>query len=274
MVNRKTCYLVIFTFVSLLLLLGCEDQPRVQRGAPSEVSSISPATPGLPEEPGESRAKPSTPRPAPTPAPAKTPTFAVTPLAVLSAYTPVPTMTAVPRPTATPVNSEQAEIRRKENIERCKHWALQLLQPVVYSRFEKLDPYDMTDLERVLWGGVLLGQNQFQSIPYPFEPFGEEWGNHKEWCQDYWSEALSAENAHKRNHEVFRVQCIARLAPRAIQFADNAERACDGGWCESVSPVVISQAARLMNWMDMEWRALMALDKKPHELVAEAWDYD
>ena len=70
---------------------------------------------------------------------------------------------------------------------RCKHWALRNLKPVEYSRFEKLDPYDMTDLERVPWGSVIVEQDRVNHIDFYYSN-STDYGvfrfrrNHIEWC--------------------------------------------------------------------------------------------
>ena len=155
--------LVIIMLVLLVgLAVGCEQLAQVQDEEVTAVQAtpMPPATPGQPKEAGESGARPSTPSPAATPEPADTPTSATTPLAVLPSYTPEPTATAAPRPTAMPTDGPSAKEQREEFITRCKHWALRNLEPIEYSRFEELDPYNMSDLERVLWGSVIVGRDQ------------------------------------------------------------------------------------------------------------------
>ena len=147
--------LVMIMLVLLVgLAVGCEQLAQVQDEDVTalQATPMSPATPGQPKEAGESGARPSTPSPAATPQPADTPMSVTTPIAVLPSYTPEPTATVAPRPTAMPTDGPSAKEQREEFIARCKHWALRNLEPIEYSRFEELDPYNMSDLERVLWG--------------------------------------------------------------------------------------------------------------------------
>ena len=46
-----------------------------------------------------------------------------------------------------------------EHRRRCRFWALNHLQPVVYSEFAKLNPEAMDDLDRILWRSILHGNN-------------------------------------------------------------------------------------------------------------------
>ena len=258
---------------------GCEQVELFQESGSNEpaASPRPPATPGLPRGPEGSSDRPSTPRPADTPSPANTPLTVMTPLAVLPSYTPEPTATAVPRPTATPVSGQSAQAQREEYIVRCKHWALRSLKPIEYSRFEELDPYNMTDLERVLWGSVIVGQDRVSHIGSYYSD-DTDYGvfryrsDHVEWCQDYWSEPLDVENMDNRNFEALGLGCFVNLVWLGVQTEGYAEQAFRDYVDDDMSPVVVNQAVRLLNWMDIRGEALIAAEEKPHDLVARVWE--
>ena len=271
----------IFFLAILLVLvtlpLACEELAQVQdEEAPTE-TPMPPATPEQPTEAGESGARPSTPRPAATPEPANTPMPAGTPLAVLPSYTPEPTATAAPRPTAIPTDSPSAKEEREEYVARCKHWALRNLKPIEYSRFEELDPYSMTDLERVLWGSVIVGRDQvtdtgaYYSGNADYGDFRFQ-SNHVEWCQDYWSEPLSPENASKRNHTAWQISCQADLPGDAWELEERVEFAFDEYESEGMSAVIVNQYARILNWVDIDGGTLLTIDPQPREIVRLVWD--
>ena len=254
--------------VALVLLvglaLGCE-QLQESEGV-ADATLTPPSAPEKPKGAVESGEKPSTPKPAATPAPASTPLSVMTPLAVLPSYTPEPTATTSPRPTSTPVSSEGAKAQRAEYITRCKHWALRNLKPIEYSRFEELDPYNMTDLERVLWAGVLVGQDSVTTAERYFQNDGDYGSGKIEWCQDYWSEPLSERNAEKRNTESDRIFCTLTLVRQAQEFEGYAKQAFPS-YGDSMASVVVNQPMRILNWMDIDGMALLNMEERPSELV-------
>ena len=275
-VGIKT-FMMVMAVVMTSLFLACDELAQVQDESPPAATPMLPATPEQPREAEDSDTRPSTPRPAPTPAPANTPLSVMTPLAVLPSYTPEPTATAAPRPTAAPIDSPIAKEKRQEYIARCKHWALRNLQPIEYSRFEELDPYNMTDLERVLWGSVIVGQDQV-SVTGAYYSDNDEYGdlrfqgNHVEWCQDYWSEPLSAENASKRNHPAWHTACMASLPGDARELEERVEYAFEQYESEGMSAVIVNQYARILNWVDIDGETLLKVEPKPREIVQMVWE--
>lgn len=273
----KTFLMVVVAMTSLLL--ACNELAQVQDESSPAATRMPPATPEQPREAEESNAMPSTPRPAPTPAPANTPVSMMTPLAVLPSYTPEPTATVVPRSTAVPIDSPNAKEQREENIARCKHWALRNLQPIEYSRFEVLDPHNMTDLERILWGSVIVGQDQVFGTGAYYSS-NDDYGdfrfqsNHVEWCQDYWSEPLSAENAGKRNHPAWHTACLANLPDHARRIEDELKYSFEHYESEGMSAVIVNQYARILNLMDIDGETLLKVEPKPRDIVRIVWDRD
>ena len=264
--------------ILMMLLVLCLLSACTEGGSDGEPPDLpqEPATPQSPvRETSEGRA---TPKSAATAQPANTPVSVSTPLAVLLSYTPEPTSTAVPRPTATPVNSESVKEQRAEYITRCKHWALSNMEPIEYSRFERLDPYNMSDLERVLWGGVLLrfahGQDKGKATSaglYYRNRNNEYISGFIYWCQDYWSEPLGAGNASKRNSESDRIFCTLGMVEQA-RGREERTRQAFRSYGDSMAPVVVNQPIRILNWMDIDGLTLLNMEETPLELVGRAWD--
>ena len=261
----------------IILLLACDDLAQVQDESGPAATPMSPATPEQPRVDEEASARPSTPRPAPTPAPANTPISAMTPFAVLPSYTPQPTSAPSPRPTAVPIDSPPAKEQREENIARCKHWALRNLKPIEYSRFEELDPYNMTDLERFLWGSVIVGREQVSNTGAYYSS-NHDYGDFRfqndqvEWCKDYWSEPLSKENANKRNHPDWQTWCMVQLPGDARTFERRVKNAFEQYESEGMSPVIVNQYARILNWMDIDGDTLLKVEPKPRKIIQVVWD--
>ena len=265
---RMRTLILIMGALLIILLLACDDLAQVQD---ESVPAATPMTPATPEQPEASGANPTTPRPAPTPAQASNPLSVMTPLAVLPSYTPEPVPTSSPTPAATAVTSEAAQEKRSEYLVRCKNWALTNMEPLVYSKFERLDPYNMTDLERALWGSRLVNRQRSYIDNY-YEPNGREFANnHLEWCQDYWSEALDESNASKRNHELFQSSCLMALVEEGRTYQNAAERIYSEFEELGMSSVIVNQAIRLLNWMDIDGDALLMLEEMPYELVDRVW---
>ena len=253
---------ILLLIILAAMLVACDDLAQVQDESSPPATPMSPATPEQPSKTEGSGASPSTPRPAPTPAPANTPLSVMTPLAVLPSYTPEPTATSSPAATATPVSPEEVRAKAVENIQRCKHWALQNLAPIEFSRFERLNPKTMSDLDRILWGKMIENPSNRYSV------FGIREGE-TEWCMDYWSEPLSEQNADKRN-EQFRDECRYSMVDRAGRYEDDINNAADNAmenYGVDVAPVVVNQYIRVMNWMDIDGEELLQMPETPRNLV-------
>ena len=236
---------ILLLILTICLLSACSED-----GLFSEPSPVPPQEPATPQSPlRESSGRPATPMPAATAKPANTPVSVGTPLTVLPSYTPEPEPTSSPVPTATAITSEAAQSKREEYVARCKHWALRNLEPIEYSKFERLDPYNMTDLERVLWGIVLVDQEQVQTTGQYYYGFSSDGEirfekDYLEWCQDYWSEALSEANANKRNHESWEVSCSMLLVNQGRSIEEEAERSWENYADDGMSPIIVNQAIR------------------------------
>ena len=122
---------------------------------------------------------------------------------------------------------------------RCLHHVRESEQPVIYAEFRDLDPDNMTDLERVLWRQISGGDT--------FERY----------CRDYWSEPLSAQNAHKRN-ESYRYDCY-----RGLWYGRENYQYEDSRW---------DQYSRIANWLDIPGDALLDMSPRPLDLMLTAWE--
>ena len=282
---------VIGLGLAMLLTLGCgegestTDMPKrgLLEGDVKATATLAPtAPPGKPAAPLASGEKPDAPRAADTPtAPAVAATAkpVATPLSVLASFTPQPVATRTPYPTATPISSVGSQVERDENVARCLHWALRNMEPIEFARFERLDPHDMSDLDRVLWGSVLADREQVQSIEAYYSRVNDDGviefkSDHLEWCQDYWSEALERGNATKRNHEYYLLECVSTL----LKYGWDADRSARETFesypdRERMSPVVVNQGVRLLKcrWMEMDGLDLLNSEVKPYEIVLRVW---
>lgn len=214
-----------------------------------------------------------TPYPTYTPQPgtadASSPEFrdssAPTPLAVLPGITPTPQPTRTPTPTPVPAAEATATAQRlaTEDLKRCDFWALNNLRPIVYAHFTELDPYNMDDFDRALWR-TQLNVSSSGSYDRGLQNIGVyQEGQPSEWCQDYWSEALSSSNAYKRN-EAWKNQCYLSLA-QIIE--ETNEYFGEAIYYESAPRNAINQYVRIMNWMDIGVEELLRLEETPQELI-------
>ena len=253
---KFTVFLLVSLALATVLTMGCdlssdqEDTRAVvqERALPTQPPTPEPV-PTLEAAPEPTRIPnpPATPRPAPTAAPAPTvpprPTVTpeATPLSLAGRITPTATPTPWPTPTQIPTQAKAADLSElaQEYRMRCLHYVREHEQPVTYAEFRDLDPDNMTDLERVLWGQI--------SSKSEFERY----------CQDYWSEPLSVENAHKRNNSYWN-ECYRGLWRSRVDYLSDDHR-----W---------DQFSRIANWLDIPGDTLMEMSPKPLDLVVIAWE--
>ena len=237
--------------IVVALVLGCGQEPSQgdsgptaqtrQLPAPAATAALAPEPPTpIPPTPRP----PQPPREAPTAAPAPTqppPNPSATPLALSGRITPTATATPWPTPTRIPesvVDAELSELAAEYRM-RCLHYVRENEQPVTYAEFSALNPNNMTDLERVLWGRI--------NDDDAFERY----------CQDYWSEPLSLQNAHKRN-ESYRDECY-----RSLWYGRENYLYEDHRW---------DQYSRIANWLDIPGETLLDMSPRPLDLVVVAWE--
>ena len=273
---------IAVALTALLVLSGisCGSEPTFEtvRQQPTQPQPAPTAEPvPTPEPLATTRQAPATPQPAPTPAPLRaeeptavpqtatpTPLAAVGPTPIVEP-TPEPTVTATPTPTPTVVPAPEAtataRLRSYDDLARCDYWAMDSLGGVRYARFATLDPANMSDIERALWGHQL----------------GRAWEDPiylrdvSKWCKDYWSEPLSPLNADKRN-EQYRSWCWENLDREADEFntqmGDYIRQAEEKKQGDVIAPrTAVNQYVRLMNSIDIPGRDLLTVPERPHELI-------
>ena len=163
-----------------------------------------------------------------------------------------------------------------EHRRRCRFWALNNLQPVVFEEFAKLNPENMDDLDRILWRSILhphdhlgfydnddVGGDDIPSLQ-PRDP-----GIH---CRAYWAEPLGPGNADFRNPG-FEPQCRRRLEERITgryyQLADAANYDEDNDLVYETA----NQYVRVLQWLDMSGEELLASGKPPYIILQEQSRY-
>ena len=170
----------------------------------------------------------------------------------------------------TPTSSE-AKKHPSDNRQRCLHWALNTMPPLVYSRFEALDPDSMSDIERALWAKTLLLTSADEKIYLSALYDKLDISNPvMQWCVNYWSESLSASNAPKRN-EIFKNACFAELVRDGLeyelQFRHTVRQHPANYGLPDIPDATINQYIRALSWTELEAESLMALDEKPHQTL-------
>ena len=163
-----------------------------------------------------------------------------------------------------------------EDRRRCRFWALNNLQPIVYQEFSKLEPERMDDLDRILWRSILHPHDHLgfyddddargAEIPplLPTEP-----GIH---CRDYWAEPLGPGNADLRNAG-YETQCRQGLEERITsRYSDLASRASHDEDNEAVWKTP-NQHVRVLQWLDMDGDELLDAGRPPHILLMEQSRY-
>ena len=278
---RRLAVGIAVALTALLVLsgisCGSDQTSETVRQQPTQPQPAPTAEPvPTPEPLATTRQTPATPRPPPAPAPLRaedptavpqtatpTPLAAVGPTPIVEP-TPEPTVTATLTPTPTVVPAPEAtataRLRSHDDLARCDYRAMDSLGGVRYARFATLDPANMSDIERALWGQHL---GRILADPFYLRDVSK-------WCKDYWSEPLSRSNADKRNDQ-YRAECWTYLDRAAEEFNDEMGRyirEAEEQQGDAVAPrTAVNQYVRLMNWMDITGHELLALPERPHELV-------
>lgn len=178
----------------------------------------------------------------------------------------------------------------QDNIKRCLHWSRNKMNQQIFNAFEALDPADMEDIDRALWGGQIRGDYDGVAGSYTIRlkthaGYDSNTGltsdsvlrlgkRESEWCQDYWSEALSPNNAGKRN-EIYRDSCKVDLVGAAVKYEEDVKRYAfeyEGRRdydSPNLSAQIVNQYIRLLNWMDLTGEQVMTLDKLPGDIIRD-----
>ena len=169
-----------------------------------------------------------------------------------------------------PTVHEGARIPGDEHRRRCRFWALNNLQPVVYSEFAALNPNTMDDLDRILWRSKIHGNSHLGYYDDDPEPTGEAPlllpRGPGIYCRDYWAEPLDRSNAELRN-QGFEAQCRVRLEER---IANRYQRLRDWVRNDDDNELVYqtpNQFVRILDWLDLSGDELLDANVRPYQIL-------
>ena len=153
-----------------------------------------------------------------------------------------------------------------EHRRRCRFWALNHLEPVVYSEFTELDPNTMDDLDRILWRSTLTEDNFFGF--YEYESGSELLAEPpNKWCRDYWAEPLNRANAELRNQD-FEAGCRSNLENHITsqyrRMADSINHYDEENELVYNWP---NQYVRVLEWLDLSGNDLLNSDQPPYRIL-------
>ena len=165
---------------------------------------------------------------------------------------------------------EGARIPGDEHRRRCQFWALNNLQPVVYSEFAALNPDTMDDLDRILWRSKIHGNSNLGYYDDDPEPAGEPSlllpRDPGIYCRDYWAEPLDRGNAELRN-QGFEAECRFRLEDR---IANRYQRLRDWVHNDDDNELVyqtLNQFVRILDWLDLSGDELLEANIPPYQIL-------
>ena len=161
------------------------------------------------------------------------------------------------QPTSTDlVNHQLGFLEEDERRRRCRFWAMNNLQPVVYQEFSRLEPEKMDDLDRFLWRSILHSNESLGT--YDDDDARRRQHSHPSGrgcpgihCRDYWAEPLNARNAGLRNHG-FETQCRRRLEERITNRYYNLTDAANYQEDNDLVLDTPNQYVRVLEWLDMD----------------------
>ena len=163
-----------------------------------------------------------------------------------------------------------------EHRRRCRFWALNNLEPLVYAEFSKLDPDSMDDLDRILWRTKLhdddhLGYYDDELTRYEDTPLLLP-RNPGIYCRDYWAEQINRSNADLRNHR-FEAECrfdLERLiASEYRRLADAANYQIHSQEEDELLYNTPNQYVRILQWLGISGDELLASDNPPYRILQE-----
>ena len=156
---------------------------------------------------------------------------------------------------------------------RCRFWALNNLQPIVFNEFSKLNPDNMDDLDRILWRSKLNPENSLGY--YKARVRGSNYimlysGDSATYCRDYWAEPLNRVNAELRNHG-YEGSCRFRLAQRIEHQYNHMAETTKYREYEDKELVfqIPNQYVRILQWIDLSADELLDSDNPPYRILQE-----
>ena len=165
---------------------------------------------------------------------------------------------------------EGARIPDDEHRRRCRFWALNNMQPVVYGVFSNLNPDTMDDLDRILWRYKLHRNSHLGYCDEDAAPTQEGSlllpRNPGIYCRDYWAEPLNRGNADLRNAG-FEAECRFRLEER---ITNRYQRLQDWVHNDDDNELVYqtpNQYVRILEWLDLSGNELLDADSPPYRIL-------
>ena len=163
-----------------------------------------------------------------------------------------------------------ARIPDDEHRRRCRFWALNNLQPVVYDEFTSLNPDTMDDLDRILWRSAIHGNSRLGY--YGASPVASADNpllfprNPGIYCRDYWAEPLNRSNADLRN-EGFEAECRLRLED---QITSRYQQLRDWAHNDEDNELIYqtpNQYVRILEWLDLTGDELLNTSVPPYQIL-------
>ena len=163
-----------------------------------------------------------------------------------------------------------------EHRRRCRFWAMNNLQPVVYQEFARLEPENMDDLDRFLWRSILhtnesLGAYDDDDVRGDDIPALQA-GVPGIYCRDYWAEPLDAGNVDLRNHG-FESQCRRRLEERIINRYYYLTDAVNSREDDDLVFNTPNQYVRILQWLDISGKELLESGNASYMILQEQSRY-
>ena len=169
-----------------------------------------------------------------------------------------------------PEAQEGARMPDDEHRRRCRFWAHNNLQPVVYSEFASLNPDTMDHLDRIPWRSQIKRNNHLAYYDDDPDPAEDEPlllpRNPGIYCRDYWAEPLNRDNADLRN-QGFEAECRSRLEDR---IANRYQRLRDWVHNDNDNELVFqtpNQYVRILQWLDLSGDGLRNADIPPYQIL-------
>ena len=163
-----------------------------------------------------------------------------------------------------------------EHRRRCRFWALNNLQPIVFEEFAKLDPDNMDDLDRILWRSQLHSHDHLGFYDDDNAKGGDIPALQPKdpgiYCRDYWAEPLGSGNADLRNHG-FETQCRRRLEERIINRYSQLADAVNYEEDHDLVYETANQYVRVLQWLGMSGEDLLESNKPPYIILQEQSRY-
>ncbi len=176
--------------------------------------------------------------------------------------------TAAPTPPPSAAGAGTTGIQR-EYRERCRFWAMENLSPILYAEFTKLNPEEMSDLERILWSRHLSSAG---SLHYDIDTTNEYAPMEPRlpdlYCQDYYSEPVNSRNSLLRN-EMYEHACRAQLHQKALERYGLLAEYRDRGYYSQAGYSIPNHYVMILKWLDDPEPEVPETGQPPYALFRE-----